>query len=70
MQSMINKLCLFIVLINFTLPVYSVIPLRVGTEDHPPYIYLKDNKYKGLSVELINRIFIKAGIPYLYETRP
>ena len=45
-------------------------PLRVVTEDWPPYNYTEDGKVVGLATEMVRAILDRAGVEYTLECLP
>ncbi|WED24596.1 transporter substrate-binding domain-containing protein [Vibrio sp. JC009] len=45
-------------------------PIRIITEDYPPYNYVEDGKLKGLSVDIIKAVMKRTSLEYTLEVLP
>ena len=57
-------------LVVFLSTLAAAAPLRVVTEDWPPYNYTEDGKVVGLATEMVRAILDRAGVEYTLECLP
>ncbi|MDY0095167.1 MAG: transporter substrate-binding domain-containing protein [Candidatus Vecturithrix sp.] len=45
-------------------------PLKIATEEWPPYVYEQDGKAVGYSIDILNSVFAKMGVTVTYNQYP
>ncbi len=64
------KYFIFFVLFNIFSVCFSQTELTYRVYDYPPYYYFENDRWKGLSVELINALLLEAGYTYKHVNLP
>ncbi|OOF21775.1 hypothetical protein BZJ19_15835 [Salinivibrio proteolyticus] len=64
------KIFLFLITLVVSTSALSNKHVTVFIEEKEPYISIKDNKIKGISIGILNTLFERAGIVYELKRRP
>lgn len=63
-------LIIFLLLIIITTTCYTQTEIIFRVTEHPPYYYLEDGVWSGISIELANTLLKEAGFSIIYKNLP